>query len=49
MKNRETALLKENEELKIRLAKAEEAQKISNLGSWELDIPTGRMKWSDHL
>ena len=27
----------------------EEAQRISNMGNWEWDIPTGRIHWSDQI
>jgi len=35
------------EELKKREAQLAESQRIAQLGSWELDVATGRLNWSD--
>jgi PAS domain S-box-containing protein len=37
------------EQLKLRENQFQEAQKIANLGSWEWDIATNEVRWSDEL
>ena len=36
-------------ELEHRRAQLEEAQRIANFGSWELDMTTGAVEWSDEM
>jgi signal transduction histidine kinase/DNA-binding response OmpR family regulator/HAMP domain-containing protein len=37
------------EELKANETRMAEAQRIAHLGSWEFDVVTGKVKWSDEL
>jgi PAS domain S-box-containing protein len=38
-----------NEELKASQKKLKEAQKIARLGSWEFDVLTGKIEWSEEV
>lgn len=38
-----------NEQLSTTTAQLTNAQRITRVGSWELDVPTGSVRWSDEL
>ena len=46
-KRAEDALQLTSQDLQDSKAKLEEAQRITHVGYWEWDIPTGRVNWSD--
>ncbi len=46
---RTAALTKNNIELENRTIQLEEAQQLAHIGSWEWDVPTNEINWSDEL